>query len=153
MTSSRSPFGGKKGLSKDVLVRPDGGITFPLAGNLEVDGMTVDALQSLITEKLAAFVPDPVVTVIVNMSKSNKIYVIGQVKNSGEYMIDKDVNVLKALAMAGGLTKFADEDNIKIMRQQGGDVLEYDFDYKAISKGRGMEHNIMLRSGDVIFVP
>ena len=124
-----------------------------LVGNLAVDGMTVDALQSVLTEKLASFVPDPVVTVTVNITKSNKIYVIGKVKNSGEYMIDKNVDVLKALAMAGGLTKYADEDNIKIMRRRGGDMLEYDFDYKAVSKGRGMELNILLQSGDVIFVP
>ena len=69
----------EENLLKQVLVRPDGGMSFPLVGNVQAAGKSVVELQSLIEQKLSKYIPDPVVTVSTQQLSGNKIYVIGKV--------------------------------------------------------------------------
>lgn len=142
-------------LQKEVVVRPDGGITFPLVGDVDASGQSVVQLQQRIATKLKTYIPEPVVSVTVQEVVGNKVFVLGQVKNPGEYVLTGGTNVLQALSMAGGLTAFANTNKIKVIRKDSStgneDVIP--FDYRKIMRGQGLEKNIHLQSGDTIIVP
>ena len=142
------------GLEQLVLVRPDGGISFPLAGDLAAKGKTIEELTAALKRKLSRYIPDPVVTVTLQETPGNRIYVIGQVNEPGDFpIITRDITVVQALAMAGGLTPFAKERKIQILRNQGEEQRVIPVDYRAIQKGEALSQNITLQAGDVILVP
>ena len=140
-------------LSRKVLVRPDGRFSFPLAGEIQASGMTPSQVRQEIESKISKYIPDPVVTVMVTKVSSYKIYVIGQVKKAGIFEVGRYIDVIQALAMAGGLTPFASEDNIKILRTKKGKHHVISFKYSEIKKGRKLGQIVGLQSGDVIVVP
>ncbi len=140
-------------LQKQALVRPDGGISFPLVGGIQAAGRTAEEIRIEITTRLKKFIPDPVVSVAVLKLSGYKIYVIGKVNRPGEFVVGRYVDVLQVLSMAGGLTPFADEDSIKIVRKVDGNDVVLPFDYSAVRKGKGLQQNIQLRSGDTVVVP
>lgn len=140
-------------LKKDVMVRPDGGITFPLVGELQAGGKTIDRINEELTKSLGEYIPDAVVHVAV-LKVGQTIYVLGNVAKPGEFAMATPIDVMQALAMAGGLTPFADADDIKIIRRDAqGRVTTLLFDYDDVSDGESLEQNILLRRGDVIVVP
>jgi polysaccharide export outer membrane protein len=143
----------EEGLEREVMVLPDGTISFPLAGQMMAAGRTTSQLESELTERLTRFVPDAVVTVFVVNTAGNKIYVLGQVNKPGEYQVIRPINVMQALSLAGGLTAFASEDDIKILRQVEGRETALPFDYSDVQAGESLEMNVILQSGDVIVVP
>ena len=143
----------EKDLQREVLVRPDGWLTFPLVGNVRAAGKTAHELQAEITKRLRKYIPDPVVTVTLLKVQGLKIFVIGKVDKPGEYMVGRYVDVLQALSLAGGLTPFANEDDIKILRRQGNSERIIPFDYSEVKRGRNLEQNIRLQAGDVVMVP
>jgi len=143
----------EKDLQREVLVRPDGWLTFPLVGNVEAAGKTAYQLEQEIRQRLRKYIPDPVVTVSVKKIQGLKIFVIGRVGKPGEYVVGRYVDVLQALTLAGGLTPFAKESNIRVLRKQGGKEVVIPFDFSEVKKGKRLEQNITLRSGDVIVVP
>lgn len=141
-------------LQREVLVRPDGSFSFPLAGEVIATGKTVEQLRQEIAESLQRFIPDLVVTVTVTQILGNKIYVIGQVNNPGEFVVNPRVDVMQALSMAGGTTAFASLNNIVILRRSASGSQEaMSFAYKDVERGRSLEQNIVLNSGDVVVVP
>jgi len=140
-------------LQKDVLVRPDGHFSFPLAGDIEAYGKTVEEIRADITSKLQRYIPDLVVTVSTVQIGGNKVYVIGQVARPGEFLVNPRVDVIQALAMAGGATAFADLNSIKILRRKGHVRKAIPFNYKDLVKGKKLEQNIILQPGDVVVVP
>lgn len=143
----------EEGLKKEVLVRPDGGISFPLAGDIQAAGKTARQLQQEITQRLAKFMSDPVVSVSVLKIASNKVYVIGRVNKPGEYSAGRYLDILQALSMAGGLTPFAAENDIKVVRKENGKELVFPFRYAQVKAGTNLEQNITLKGGDVVVVP
>ena len=143
----------EEGMEKDVLVLPDGMISFPLAGHLSAAGHTAADVQQFIAERLQKYIPDPVITVSVKGLGGNKIFVIGQVRKPGQFLASHQIDVMQALSLAGGLTPFADEDDIKVLRREAGTRTVYEFDYSDVKKGRSLETNILLQSGDVVVVP
>jgi polysaccharide biosynthesis/export protein len=140
-------------LRQEVLIRPDGGFSFPLAGDMSAAGKSVDTISQEISARLARYIPDLVVTVTVTAINGNKIYVIGQVNNPGAFVMNPRVDVMQALSMAGGTTAFASVNDIKILRrtQTGQSVLP--FRYSDVARGRDLGQNVMLQSGDVVVVP
>jgi polysaccharide export outer membrane protein len=140
-------------LQGTVLVTPDGAFAFPLVGLVDARGKTVTELQQIMTERLARYIADPVITVSVHDIKGNKVYVIGQVKQPGEFIVNPRVDVMQALSMAGGTTPFASLDNIVILRRTGDKQEALRFDYSGVARGRNLEQNIELRAGDVVVVP
>lgn len=136
-----------------VLVRPDGMFSFPLVGQVDARDKTVAELQQFITDSLARFIADPVVTVSVQEIRGNKVFVIGQVNNPGEFIVNPRVDVMQALSMAGGTTAFASLNNIIILRRSDGQQTALPFRYPEVVKGRDLAQNIELQSGDVVVVP
>lgn len=143
----------EEGLDLGVLVGPDGAISFPLVGRLEVEGKTTEEVQQAVSERLAKYIPEPVVTVSLQESDGNVIYVTGRVNQPGVFLVNRPVDVMKALAMAGGLTPFADKDGIRVLRRKGDAQVAIPFNYKKVQKGRDLEQNILLQPGDTLIVP
>ena len=143
----------EEGLQGEVLVRPDGGISFPLVGDIQAAGKSVKQISALITEQLTKYIPDPVVNVAIKMLGGNKVYVIGKVNRPGEFPITSYVDVMQALSMAGGANAYASLNNIKILRRENGVQRAIAFRYADIESGKNLEQNVILRSGDVVVVP
>ena len=143
----------EEGMEQQVLVKPDGGITFPLAGDINAGGMTTIELTQELVKKLKRYIPNPNVTVSVLQAVSNKVFVIGKVNRPGEFKATGYMDVLQALTMAGGLTPYADSDDIKIIRRtkEGNKVME--FDYDDVASGERLDMNIILQAGDTVVVP
>lgn len=143
----------EEGLEKDVLVRPNGGISFPLIGDLAAQGKSVEQIRSEIAARLTSYVPNPAVTVAVKQVIGNKVYVIGRVNNPGDFIVVQKIDVMQALSMAGGTTSFAKLNDIKILRRVGNRQSVIGFKYPEVVKGRNVEQNIILQSGDIVVVP
>jgi len=143
----------EEGMELETLVKPDGGITFPLAGEIKASGLTTPELTTRIEDKLKRFIPNPVVTVSVLQTVSNKIYVVGKVNRPGEYQATRYMDVLQALSIAGGLTPYAESDEIKIIRRTDGEKKVFTFDYDEVINGEQLDTNIILQAGDTIAVP
>jgi polysaccharide biosynthesis/export protein len=140
----------EEALTKNLIVLPDGTINFPLIGEVVAAGKTASQLKKEIATRLVRFVPDPVLSVGVQQVNSLKIYVIGRVNKPGQFVLNNNINVLQALAMAGGLDSFAKRDQVKIFRSAKDKVLIYTFDYDDVSAGRNLQQNITLMRGDVV---
>lgn len=146
-------FGEETLNKKELVVRPDGKISFPLIGELEVGGLTATQVKELVEERMRDYIPGAVADVGVMHLGSMQYYIVGKVAKPGMYNVSKPMTVLQALSMAGGLTIFADEDSISIVRTQGSQTLTLPFNYKSIKKGRNLEQNIVLERGDTVVVP
>ena len=144
---------GEEELQRTVLIRPDGKFAFPMAGEVRAARRSALETQIELTSKLRAFIPEAVVTVSVTGFEGNKIYVIGQVQKPGSFVMNPKINVLQALSLAGGTTPFAALDDIIVMRGNGPDQRVFDFDYNRVIRGRNLQQNIELESGDVVVVP
>jgi polysaccharide export outer membrane protein len=140
-------------LTREVLVRPDGMISFPLIGEVRAEGRTAGELQKDIRAKLSPYIPDPTVSVAVTKVNSYKIYVVGKVNRPGEYLVGHYTNVMQALSLAGGMTPFASENGIRVLHAETDGQQVSLFHYGDVKKGRHLEENIVLQRGDVIVVP
>ncbi len=143
----------EEGMQGEVLVRPGGGLSFPLVGDVAAEGRTVQQLSSEITERLKAYIPDPVVTVSLKQIQGNIIYVLGRVNRPGEFQFIRKIDVMQALSKAGGMTPYAEVEKIKILRRTEGALQAIMFNYDEVEKGARLEQNILLESGDVVVVP
>jgi len=141
-------------LNAEVMVSPDGTISFPIVGTVAAAGKTLDGLQLLLTEKLEEFIQGPEVIVSLLTVEGNQIYVIGEVARPGPYVMTKNLKVMQALSMAGGLTPYASRNNIKILRETAeGKSVSIPFEYDDIEDGDNLDSNILLQSEDTIIVP
>jgi polysaccharide export outer membrane protein len=140
-------------LKKEVLVRPDGGMSYPLIGEVHAAGKTVLEIRDEIAKRLERFIPEPAVSVSIVKIGSQRIYVIGKVNKPGEFPVGRYIDVLQALSMAGGLTPFADANEIRVMRRDGEKQVVLPFEYGRVVRGQKLEQNVQLRAGDVVVVP
>lgn len=143
----------EEALQQEVMVLPDGTISFPLVGILKVSSKTPAQIQELIKVNLSRVIPDPEVNVAVGAVNGNNIFIIGRVVNPGQLPMLGPTDVLQALSLAGGLTPYAKSENIRIIRrtEQGQKIIN--FDYTKITEGEALKTNILLQSGDTIVVP
>lgn len=140
-------------LQSEVMVRPDGGVSFPLSGDLPAAGGSTEALRDLLRDRLSKYIPDPVVTVSVKTPTGNRIYVVGKVNRPGEFPLLRPTDVMQALGLAGGATPFAEVNDIRVLRREAGRQIVIRFRYDDVVKGRRLEQNVLLRSGDTVVVP
>jgi polysaccharide export outer membrane protein len=140
-------------LTRKVLVRPDGRISFPLVQDLQAAGVSPGELKSSIELKLKEFLTSPNVTVIVDNIQSYKVFVAGKVQKPGSIVVQEPITVLQALSLAGGFQDYAKQSNITILRSSGGQNFVLEFDYPNVIRGRKADENIILQSGDVVVVP
>lgn len=140
-------------LLRKIKVRPDGKFSMPLAGEVVAAGRSVAQIQAELEGRLKKYIPDPVVTVSVVDIQGNRIFVIGQVNKPGMYVMNPQLNVLQALSMAGGTNPYAALNDIIVLRGTGPGQKPLPFRYNDVSKGKSLEQNVLLESGDVIVVP
>jgi polysaccharide export outer membrane protein len=140
-------------LSGKVTVLPDGRISLGLIQDMSAAGVSSEDLAKKITEHLKQYVDFPTVTVSVESIQSYKVYVLGKVSKSGEYMSPTPINVLQALALAGGFAEFAKPAEIVIYRSDGESTRTYRFNLAEFDSGKNTIQNMALKSGDVVYVP
>lgn len=144
---------GEDKMQKESLVLPDGSITYPLAGRVEVIGLTSTEAEKKIAEKLKTYLPDPQVSVVIAKIEGNVAHVLGKVLKPGQVLMTGPTTVLDAISVAGGLDKFAERAEIKVLRTtpQGQKVIPVHYDQ--LIKGDHLENNITLMPGDTVLVP
>lgn len=140
-------------LSGDFLVRPDGKFTMPLIGDIVAEGTSTSDVSKQIVEKLKLFVETPFVSTIVSQISSNRVFVLGEVKTSGPYIISGPMTVLQALSMAGGFTAFANKEKMVLIRRAGDKQIRIPLSYSKILHSPGEKNNPVLTRGDTLVVP
>ena len=140
-------------LTNETTIRPDGGFSFPLAGEFAAAGRTVAQLTVELERRLRKYEPDAVVTVGVKAAAGNRVYVIGKVVKPGDFPLNRPTDVMQALSLAGGATPFANTNAILILRRAGAKETSIRFRYKDVRRGRKLDQNILLQSGDTVVVP
>jgi polysaccharide export outer membrane protein len=140
-------------LQSEVLIRPDGGISFPLAGDLQAAGLTTAELRAALESRVRVLIPDAVVTVSVKAPNGNRVFVIGKVNRPGDFPLLRPTDVMQALSLAGGATPFANTNRIRVLHREGGQQTSTPFRYSDVVHGRHLEQNILLQSGDTVIVP
>lgn len=140
-------------LQSDVLIRPDGGFSFPLVGEFIAVGKTIEELNVEVTRRIQRFVPDAVVNISLKQPQGHRVYVVGRVNRPGEFLAVRPLDVMQALSMAGGATPFASLNRIKVLRRINGKQQSFKFRYSDIEAGRKLEQNMVLQGGDIVVVP
>jgi polysaccharide biosynthesis/export protein len=141
-------------VSKTVPVRSDGKISLPLAGEVQASGMTPRQLELDLSRRLASYISQPEVTVIVEEIKSQKFNILGQVAKPGAYPIANNPTVLDAIALAGGFRDFAKQKSVYVLRRNpDGTETRLSFNYKEMIKGKNVDQNVRLQPNDTIVVP
>ncbi len=140
-------------ISKTVRVRPDGKISLPLVDDIQASQSTLLELKKRISDALAPYVDHSSVYVMLQENRSKKIYIVGNVNAPGEYVLERDITVLQAIALARGFTEWANKDDVVIVRKGSRVQVRIKFDYDRVVSGKGLKQNILLNPGDVIVVP
>ena len=143
----------EKELQGEVLVRPDGGLSFPLAGDVEAGGHTIEEIRRVLASRLAKYIPDPAITVAVKAATGSRIFVVGKVNRPGDFSLSRPLDVMQALSLAGGTTAYADVNGIRILRRDGPRQVVFHFRYDDVRRGEKLAQNILLHSGDTVVVP
>ncbi len=143
------------GMDRETLVLPDGTISFPLIEAVKARGHTVTEVAAEIKEALTGMIPNATVTVVVKAALGNVVDVIGQVNKPGEMQAGHRLTVMQALSLAGGLTPYAADSRISILRRKE-DGTEESIRFKSYSDvldGEELDKDIVLEPGDVVVVP
>jgi polysaccharide export outer membrane protein len=140
-------------VTKTVSVRMDGMISIPLVDEIQAAGLTPLQLKEKLNERLKQFIENPNVTVVVMEANSFKVYISGQISKPGIYRLRSDTTLAQIISMAGGLTEWANQKKIIIIRKENGKEKRFTINYKKIVKGEDLDSNIILKSGDTIIVP
>jgi polysaccharide biosynthesis/export protein len=141
-------------MSGDVTVRPDGMITLPLVRDVKAAGLTPAQLADRIQEAVREYVTDASVTVLVRQMNSRKAFITGEVARPGAYSLgSSSMTVMQLIAVAGGLTEFAQAKSISVMRVEAGKTRTFAFDYRNVAKGKKPEQSMVLKPGDTVVVP
>ena len=143
----------EEALQQEVMVLPDGSISFPLVGILQVANRTPGQVQQEIKKKLSRLIPDPEINLTVSAVEGNHIFIIGKVNRPGRFPMTRPTDVVQALSLAGGFTPYAKNEAIQILRRTGQKQKIIKFDYSKIEEGQSLDSNILLQSGDTIVVP
>jgi polysaccharide export outer membrane protein len=138
---------------EQVVVRPDGMITLPLLNDVRAAGLTPDQFREDVMKAAGHYIEDPNVTIVVKQINSRKVFVTGQVAKPGAFLLTGPTTVVQAIAMAGGLTEFAEEGDIVVMRTVGAKTERFKFNYKDVIRGKRLEQNIQLKPGDTVVIP
>jgi polysaccharide export outer membrane protein len=139
-------------LSGTILVRPDGMISLALLGDVQASGMTPLQLADQITAKLKKYIQDPNVSVVISQIHSKVVYLLGEVVKRGPVEMTPGMTILQAIASAGGLTDFASQRKIYLLRNEAGSQQRIPIKYKDALKGKS-SFDLAVKPGDTIVVP
>jgi polysaccharide export outer membrane protein len=138
-------------LTETAVVRPDGKVSLPLVSELDVAGLTPEAVQQTLTDQLIKFVRKPRVTVTVQEIHSRMVYITGEVQRPGAYPLLDEMNVVQLVARSGGLTDFAKRKQVYVLR--AGNSARVNVNYEKVLKGQAPKQNLELAPGDTVVVP
>ena len=136
--------------TREVFVRLDGRISLPLIGDVVAAGKTPMELAKSLEEIIGEIISEPSVTILMIATNSRVYYLVGNINSPGAYPLDTPINLLQAIAKAGGLGEWADKDKIMIVRRTSGKDEMFYFDYKKFVKGKDLSQNVMIHYGDTI---
>ena len=139
-------------LSGTILVRPDGMISLALLGDVQASGLTPLQLADQITAKLKKYIQDPNVSVVISQIHSKVVYLLGEVVKRGPVEMTPGMTMLQAVASAGGLTDFANQRKIYLLRNVSGSQMRIPIRYKDALNGKS-SLDLVLKPGDTIVVP
>jgi polysaccharide biosynthesis/export protein len=149
-------------LDRTLVVDPSGQIAFPLAGHFRVSGLTPQAVENVLREKLRNNYKDDSLDVTVSLlavkdvpddDLKPKVFITGEILRPGSYVVRQKTTLMQAISLAGGLGPFAAKRRIMVRRRGPGGEDIFMFDYRAYEAGGDLEGNITLHAGDVIMVP
>ena len=145
---------GQDGMSSKGRVRPDGRVSVPFVNDVEAAGSTPAALAKTIQARLKDFIVNPVVTVTLDDPRPLQVAVLGEVVKPGSFVLGQNSGVLQALAIAGGMTPFANKDSIMVIRQKPGSAnpQRIRFTYDSLTQLKGRAATFRLEGGDVVVV-
>jgi len=138
---------------EDIVVRLDGKITLPLVNDIRAEGRTTRQLKAHLEIVLRKYIENPVVTVLLKEARSQRFYILGEVVQTGEYTLTKELTVLQAFAIAGGFTEWAKKKEIFVLRRGEGDDAVVHVNYLDIISGKDLKGNIVIQADDTIVVP
>ena len=151
-------------LDRNVVVDPSGEIAFPLAGHVRARGLTPQALETILKNKIQPNYKDDHLDITIAVANAPKdipeddlkpkIFITGEVVRPGSYIVRQPTTLMQAISLAGGVGPYAAKRRIQVRRRvPGGDETIFMFNYKAYESGADLEGNITLRAGDVVMVP
>lgn len=149
---------GHEDISTDVgaaggkyIVRPDGRLSFPLIGELDITGKTVDAFTKELEKRLAEYIINPRVTVNIAQLGTTRVYVLGEVNKPGLYELEKSHKVLDAIGKAQGFTKDAAKKKVFLVRKDHkGEPVKVNLN--DILKKGDVSQNHTLQEGDLLYL-
>ncbi|SCX95071.1 polysaccharide biosynthesis/export family protein [Desulfoluna spongiiphila] len=136
-----------------LTVRLDGKITLPLVNDIRAEGQTTRQLKAHLEIVLRKYIESPVVTVLLKEARSQRFYILGEVMQTGEYSLTKELTVLQAFAIAGGFTEWAKKKDIFVLRRKETGEAVIPVNYLDIISGKDLKGNIVIRADDTIVVP
>lgn len=140
---------GHPDLQQEALVGPDGSISFPLIGDVKVEGLMVDELTAIITHKLSEYIKDPKVNITLKRYQRVRVLVLGQVQKPGAFELPAGKRLLDVISLTGGPTEIAGLTDVRLTR--GDEVIKINLE--ALLKGEDTSQNIALQDGDVLYIP
>ncbi len=140
-------------LDMDVTIAPDGSITYPLVGRIEVAGMTYPELVDVLTEAISDYYENPQVSVNVSDLQNQEVFVLGEVASPSVLQLNNQMSVLEALTRAGGINPSARTDNVLLIRGGLEQPELYTVDVRSIYTGGSTDQLVYLQRGDILFVP
>jgi polysaccharide export outer membrane protein len=139
--------------SREVVVRPDGKISLPAVDDVQVEGLTPEALTKNLQEAIAQYVKTPKVSVVIKQVNSQKVSVLGQVRTPGAFLLQGEMTILQAIAQAGGFTEWAKTGGIILLRKTEEGDQRIVINLNKIIKGSKGAKDVRLQAGDKIIVP
>lgn len=140
-------------LNRELQVLPDGSVSFPLAGRVEVRGRTTTQVEDAVASRLEGYINDPVVSVVVTRLEGNRVYVLGEVNQPGAVILDAPMTAAQIIARSGGLTAFANSNRVRVLRRANGEAQIFNVRYRDIVRGKRLDTDVTLQPGDTVVVP
>ncbi len=140
---------GHADLNLQTTIAPNGEISFPLVGNIEAEGKTINQLQQELKKSLSQYIIEPEVNINLISYQKLKVIIMGEVHNQGSFEIRADSRVLDLISMAGGITENAAAENASL--QRGNNKLKINIE--ELFKGNNLNQNYPLKDGDQLYIP
>ncbi|MBZ0157689.1 MAG: polysaccharide export protein [Alphaproteobacteria bacterium] len=140
-------------LKRTAKIDLSGRIMFPLIGDVQVSGKSIYKIRDEMQERLSKYVVNPQVIISITAVQSQKVVLLGEVKTPGVYTLDYDLNISEAIARAGGLSDNAKSSAVVLLRREGSKQTTTAVDVKRILDSGDLSGDILLRNGDIVYVP
>lgn len=140
-------------LTMELTVAPDGAISFPLVGRLQIAGMTYDEVVKVMQEGISKYYVDAQVAVNILSVTNQKVLILGEVPNPMVLQITNDLSILEAIVRAGGISPDAHTSNVLLIRGGIEKPKLYTVNVDAIFREGDLQQMVYLQRGDIVVVP